>query len=153
MNSHDNSHQFAVAHMRSPTSSVYRLFGHRIYRVRDPRADALKTALKPLLQSQLVPSERAELAQTIEQIALDKLRRHKPGRPLETNVKFYTALLLDALGFARGTFTCIFAMGRVSGWIAHAREQILTGRLIRPQSRYTGPSSEIPLGGVATACN
>lgn len=66
---------------------------------------------------------------------------------METNVEFYTALLLDTLGFERETFTCIFAMGRGLGWIAHAREQLLTGRLIRPQSRYTGPSSKIPLDG------
>ena len=117
-------------------------FGHRIYRVRDPRADALKAALQPLLQGHHVPGQRAELAQTIERIALDTLRRHKPDRALETNVEFYTALLLDALGFDREVFTCIFAMGRVSGWIAHAREQALTGRLIRPQSRYVGPLPE-----------
>jgi citrate synthase len=46
--------------------------------------------------------------------------------------------LLEALAFPPAAFTCVFAMGRVSGWIAHAREQ-LAGRLIRPQSRYVGP--------------
>ncbi|WP_338617049.1 citrate synthase/methylcitrate synthase [Pigmentiphaga sp. CHJ604] len=114
-------------------------FGHRVYRVRDPRADALKSALGPLLQDGRADRERAALAQAIEAAALDTLRRRKPGRTLETNVEFYTALLLDALGFQRDTFTCVFAMGRVAGWIAHAREQASTGRLIRPQSRYVGP--------------
>jgi citrate synthase len=78
-------------------------FGHRVYRVRDPRADALRAAL-------------------------------------DTNVEFYTALLLEALGVPREAFTCMFAVGRVGGWIAHAREQVRCGRLIRPQSRYIGPA-------------
>ncbi|HTJ56322.1 MAG TPA: citrate/2-methylcitrate synthase, partial [Devosiaceae bacterium] len=47
--------------------------------------------------------------------------------------------LLEALGFPRDAFTAVFAMGRTAGWIAHAREQVLGGRLIRPQSVYVGP--------------
>ena len=74
--------------------------------------------------------------------ALASLQRKKPDRALETNVEFYTALLLEALGFPRETFTCVFAMGRVGGWLAHAREQALDGRLIRPQSVYVGPIAQ-----------
>jgi len=109
-------------------------FGHRIYRVRDPRADALKGAL-----GKLPPSPRTELALATEAVALTLLRQKKPDRPLETNVEFFTALLLDALGFPREAFTSVFAVGRMAGWIAHAREQALSGRLIRPKSRYVGP--------------
>jgi citrate synthase len=108
-------------------------FGHRVYRVRDPRADALKGALANLQRT-----ERLELALSVEQTALRLLREHKPDRPLETNVEFFTALLLDALGFPREAFTAVFAMGRVAGWIAHAQEQAKSGRLIRPKSRYIG---------------
>jgi citrate synthase len=108
-------------------------FGHRIYRVRDPRADALKRALHDL------GAGRLALAEAVEAAALALLRERKPDRVLETNVEFYTALLLDALGFPRDSFTCVFAMGRAIGWIAHAREQAQSGRLIRPQSRYIGP--------------
>ena len=68
------------------------------------------------------------------------LKRKKPDRPLKTNVEFYTAILLEALGFPHDAFTCVFAAGRMAGWIAHAREQVLSGRLIRPQSRYVGPA-------------
>ena len=75
----------------------------------------------------------------VEAAALAALARHKPDRPLKTNVEFYTALLLEALGFPRQSFTALFATGRIGGWIAHAREQAATGRLIRPQSRYVGP--------------
>jgi citrate synthase len=114
-------------------------FGHRIYRVRDPRADALKAALRPIVQGGQVDADRMALAEAVEAAALAILKERKPDRPLETNVEFYTALLLDALGFPRQSFTGVFAIGRTVGWIAHAREQILNGRLIRPQSRYVGP--------------
>ncbi len=109
-------------------------FGHRVYRVRDPRADALKTAL-----DWLNPSPRLTLALAVEAAALKLLKAKKPDRPLETNVEFFTALLLDALGFPRDAFTAVFAMGRTGGWIAHAREQAISGRLIRPKSLYVGP--------------
>jgi len=110
-------------------------FGHRIYRVRDPRADALKRVLKSLPMQ----SGGLALAEAVEAAALDILRAHKPARSLATNVEFYTALLLEALGFHPELFTSVFAMGRTIGWIAHAREQVMSGRLIRPQSVYIGP--------------
>jgi citrate synthase len=116
-------------------------FGHRIYRVRDPRADALKGALGRLGKGS-VNAARFALAEAAEQAALAILREKKPGRALETNVEFYTALLLEALGFGRESFTCVFAAGRVGGWVAHAREQVKKGRLIRPQSVYVGPAPE-----------
>jgi citrate synthase len=115
-------------------------FGHRIYRVRDPRADALREALHTLGAARRTSSDRIELAEAVETAALALLRREKPQRLLDTNVEFYTALLLEALAIPRESFTGVFAMGRVGGWIAHAREQVLHGRLIRPQSRYVGPA-------------
>ncbi len=108
-------------------------FGHRIYRVRDPRAEVLKHAVAGL------SSPRIDLAEKVERAALAALARHRPDRPLETNVEFYTALLLDAVGLDRSLFTPIFAMGRVAGWTAHVMEQEATGRLMRPSSRYIGP--------------
>lgn len=114
-------------------------FGHRIYRVRDPRADALKGAVRRLAESQAGATGRVVLAEAVEAAALAILKEHKPDRPLETNVEFYTALLLEALGFPADAFTCVFAMGRTMGWLAHAREQAVDGRLIRPQSLYVGP--------------
>jgi len=114
-------------------------FGHRVYRVRDPRADALKAALKPLFATGQVDRARSELAEAVEAAALAILRERKPNRPLDVNVEFYTALLLEALGFPREAFTGVFAIGRTVGWLAHAREQALEGRLIRPRSVYVGP--------------
>jgi len=115
-------------------------FGHRVYRVRDPRADALKRAVRRLGEGSNVLPGRLAFAEAVEQGALAILRERKPDRRLETNVEFYTALLLEALAFPPGAFTCVFAMGRVGGWIAHAREQLAGGRLIRPQSVYVGPT-------------
>jgi citrate synthase len=116
-------------------------FGHRVYRVRDPRADALKEAVKRLATSNEVDPGRLRLAEAVEAAALDLLARKKPDHPLQTNTEFYTALLLEAVGLPREAFTCAFAAGRSAGWMAHAREQMLNGRLIRPQSRYVGPQT------------
>ncbi len=125
-------------------------FGHRIYRVRDPRADALRGALQALGAKRGASNERLELAEAVEAAALEVLRREKPGRPLETNVEFYTALLLEALAIPRAAFTCVFAVGRAGGWIAHAREQALHGRLIRPQSSYVGPEPDLTFASTAS---
>ncbi|MGD9913974.1 MAG: citrate synthase/methylcitrate synthase [Rhizobiaceae bacterium] len=110
-------------------------FGHRVYKVRDPRADVLKAALGRL------GAGRADLgfAAEVEAYAREALARAKPGRRLDTNVEFYTAILLGALGIPREAFTPVFAVGRTAGWIAHAIEQQRTGRLLRPASVYTGP--------------
>jgi citrate synthase len=112
-------------------------FGHRIYKVRDPRADVLAAAAARMF-------ERAgdlrlyELARAVEETALRVLEEHKPGRRLKTNVEFYTALLLHGLGLSTELFTPTFAIGRVAGWTAHCFEQRALGRLIRPQSAYVG---------------
>ena len=66
------------------------------------------------------------------------LEEYKPGRKLQTNVEFYTALVLHGLGLEVPLFTPTFAISRVVGWMAHAVEQRRTGRIIRPQSVYVG---------------
>ncbi|MEP1933781.1 MAG: citrate/2-methylcitrate synthase, partial [Roseibium sp.] len=71
--------------------------------------------------------------------ALAALAKAKPDRALDTNVEFYTAVLLDAVGIDRSLFTPLFAVGRTPGWCAHILEQQATGKLIRPASRYVGP--------------
>ncbi|MGH6986088.1 MAG: citrate synthase [Caulobacteraceae bacterium] len=117
-------------------------FGHRIYRARDPRADALKAEVRKLARSSDQLPGRLAFADAVEKAALEILAERKPQRSLQTNVEFYTALLLEALGIAPEVFTCVFAMGRTPGWIAHAQEQKRGGRLIRPQSIYIGPRPE-----------
>ncbi len=109
-------------------------FGHRVYRVRDPRADVLREAAAALLEG----SDLLACAELHEAAVRETLRQEKPGREIATNVEFYTALLLHGLGFEPALFTSIFALGRVAGWIAHVAEQNARGRLIRPDALYVG---------------
>ncbi|MBA4211147.1 MAG: citrate synthase/methylcitrate synthase, partial [Parvibaculum sp.] len=69
---------------------------------------------------------------------LAALRKAKPGQRLDTNMEYYTAVLLEALGIPRDAVTSVFAMARIAGWTAHVMEQERVGRLIRPQSVYVG---------------
>jgi citrate synthase len=113
-------------------------FGHRVYRVRDPRADVLAAAAEKFYATE-GDREIYVLAREVEKIALRILAEHKPSRRLDTNVEFYTALLLHGLGIPKELFTPTFAVARVLGWTAHCLEQLRDGRLIRPESEYTGP--------------
>ena len=112
-------------------------FGHRIYRVRDPRADVLAAAAERLYATD---GDKAlyELALEVEKTALGLLAEYKPGRILQTNVEFYTALPLHGLGLPAQLFSPTFAASRVAGWTAHCLEQQALDRLIRPQSAYVG---------------
>ncbi len=113
-------------------------FGHRIYKVRDPRADVLATAAKRLYTTE-ADEGLYRLALAVEKAALAVLAEHKPGRNLQTNVEFYTALLLHGLGLPVELFSPTFAVSRVAGWTAHCFEQQALDRIIRPQSAYVGP--------------
>jgi citrate synthase len=115
--------------------------GHRIYRVRDPRAAVLEATIVALRESGL-ETPRLVLARAVEREAMTLLRERYPDRPLETNVEFYTAILLDGIGLDRRLFSATFAVARVAGWLAHIAEQRQHGRLIRPRSRYVGPLPE-----------
>lgn len=113
-------------------------FGHRVYKVRDPRAEVLAAAAERLF-TRAGDMSLYRLARSVEATAIRLLEEYKPGRRLQTNVEFYTALLLHGLGLDVSLFTPTFAISRTSGWIAHALEQRATGRLIRPRSTYVGP--------------
>jgi citrate synthase len=122
-------------------------FGHRIYKVRDPRADVLASAAERLYATD-GDEEFYKLTLEVEKVALRLLAEHKPGRNLKTNVEFYTALLLHGLGLPTQLFSPTFAVGRVAGWTAHCLEQRAVDRLTRPQSAYVGPVDQrwVPLG-------
>ena len=112
-------------------------FGHRIYKVRDPRADVLAAAAERLYATE-ADEGLYRLALEVEKTALGLLAEHKPGRNLQTNVEFYTALLLHGLGLPAELFSPTFAVARVAGWTAHCFEQRALDRIIRPQSAYVG---------------
>jgi citrate synthase len=116
-------------------------FGHRVYKVRDPRAQILSEATADLYAADEGRNAQASLyalARQVEKTAIDLLQDFKPGRNLQTNVEFYTALLLHGLGLDTDLFSPTFAIGRLAGWIGHCLEQRRAGRMIRPQARYTG---------------
>jgi citrate synthase len=114
--------------------------GHRVYRVRDPRAFVLERAIAELEAASDAGSpigRRLRLARAVEKEAETQLAGRHPDRPLKANVEFYTAVLLEAIGLPRTLFTPTFASSRAAGWCAHVDEQRRHGRLIRPKSKYT----------------
>ena len=113
-------------------------FGHRVYKVRDPRAEVLSQVAEQMAGAQLEDRRLFDLARGVEQVALRLLDEKKPGRNLRTNVEFYTALVLQSLGLSPKSFVALFACGRVAGWCAHVIEQHAEDHLIRPQSEYVG---------------
>ena len=108
-------------------------FGHRVYRAEDPRARVLRRTAQEL------GSPRVEVAAKLEQVALAALREKSPDRPLETNVEYWAAVVLDIADIPPDLTPAMFGCARVAGWSAHILEQQRTGRLIRPSARYVGP--------------
>lgn len=142
----------AEAYMRAILDRGGRLmgFGHRVYKVRDPRAEILSRATEQLYAKDPgVDRALYGLAREVERVAVQLLDEYKPGRRLRTNVEFYTALLLHGLGLPSALFTPVFAVSRVGGWTAHCIEQLAENRIIRPESLYVGDRdrSWIPLEG------
>ncbi len=130
----------AEAHVRRVVAEDGRImgFGHRVYRVRDPRADVLGAALGRLFPAR-GDNPLYDDARVVERVVLRVLAELKPHRALATNVEFYTALLLHALELPVPVFTPTFAVARVGGWTAHVLEQAREDRLIRPHAAYVGP--------------
>ncbi|WLR44165.1 citrate synthase [Bacillus carboniphilus] len=114
-------------------------FGHRVYRKGDPRAKHLKEMSKKLTE---ITGEKKwyDISIKIEEIVTGE-------KGLPPNVDFYSASVYHSLGIEHDLFTPIFAMSRVSGWLAHILEQYENNRLIRPRAEYTGPSlqSYVPI--------
>jgi len=110
-------------------------FGHRVYKTTDPRATALSVVAAELSKD----DPWFELATHVEQVALRLLAEYKPGRQLNTNVEFYAAAVMRAIGLPDELFTPTFAVSRTVGWCAHVLEQAANNRIIRPASHYIGP--------------
>jgi citrate synthase len=113
-------------------------FGHRVYKAEDPRAEILRglaeTASDPAF---------FELSLKTDQRALEMLNERKPGRKLYTNVEFYSAAVLAAVGLPGDMFTPTFAVSRSVGYSAHVLEQVSNNRLIRPQSEFIGVTDKV----------
>jgi len=113
-------------------------FGHRVYKTKDPRAEALRTVTEQLSGE----DEWLDLARHVEQTAISLLEEYKPGRKLYTNVEFYAAAILRAIEMPSELFTPTFTASRAVGWTAHVLEQAENNRIFRPQSTYVGPMPE-----------
>ena len=113
-------------------------FGHRIYKVRDPRAAVLTAAAEKMAR---ITGDRhlLELTESVEQQTVKILSELKPGRDLYANVELYAALILHAVNIPPAMFTPMFAVARTAGWTAHMLEQMADNRIIRPDSIYEGP--------------
>src|SRR5699024_8276328 len=104
---------------------------HRIYKTGDPRAKHVKEMSKEL--TKLTGNEHYyKMSVEIE----DNIKKEKS---LPANVDVYSASVYASLGIDHDLFTTIFAVSRMSGWIAHILEQFANNRLIRPRAEYTGP--------------
>lgn len=115
-------------------------FGHRVYKTVDPR----QKYLKEMAQALTAETEDADLYKLSEEV--EHFIKDKKG--LIPNVDFYSATVYHALGIDSDIFTLIFAMARMSGWIAHVQEQKKNNKLIRPRSLYQGQRDlvYIPIG-------
>ncbi len=113
-------------------------FGHRVYRAEDPRARVLRRTCKEL------KADKYEAAEALEQAALAELRERRPDRPIETNVEFWAAVILDFAEVPPHMMPAMFTCARTGGWSAHIMEQKKTGRLVRPSARYIGPAPRTP---------
>lgn len=118
-------------------------FGHRVYKVKDPRATILQ-GLAEQIFAKFGQDEYYEIALELEQVVSEKLG-HKGVYP---NVDFYSGLVYRKLGIPVDLFTPVFAIARVAGWLAHWKEQIGENRIFRPTQIYTG-SREQPYVAIA----
>jgi citrate synthase len=125
----------ADAWLRDAVQSGKRLmgFGHRVYKVDDPRSMMLRGVAEEL------GGEKIEFAKVVEKKAVEILEELKPGRNLYPNVEYYAGIVLDMIKMPPVMFTPTFGCSRVIGWTAHILEQAANNRLIRPSAHYTGP--------------
>jgi len=134
---HDRGNCEEVVRARLDAGERLMGFGHRVYRARDPRADVLSAAAEQFYAG--AGRENVfETARELEAVGSRLLAERKPDRRLETNVEFYTAVLLHGIGLPAELFSPTFAVSRAGGWVAHALEQKRNNRLVRPVARYDG---------------
>ncbi len=108
-------------------------FGHRVYKVKDPRATILQGLCKRLFR-ECGTSPLYETALEVERVAAERLGK----KGIFPNVDFYSGIVYDRLGLDLELFTPIFAIARVAGWLAHWVEQLRENKLFRPTQIYEG---------------
>jgi citrate synthase len=116
------------------TKSKIMGFGHRVYKVKDPRATILQSLAEKLFEKYGEDDAFYEVALEVERVVEEKLS-HKGIYP---NVDFYSGLVYRKLGIPTDLFTPVFAISRTAGWLAHWKEQLNENRIFRPTQIYTG---------------
>ena len=111
-------------------------FGHREYKVKDPRAVILQKLAEQLFDA-FGHDPMYDLARKLEAVAAERLG----PKGIYPNVDFYSGLVYRKLGIPEDLFTPIFAIARTAGWLAHWKEQLGANRIYRPSQIYTGPAS------------
>ncbi len=114
-------------------------FGHPVYRTRDPRAAVLATATERYVEA---GTDRTATVRTVEDAATDLLRAERPDSTARPTLELYIAPLLSGVGIPRDLFAATFAVARMGGIVAHALEQLDSGRLVRPSARYVGSQAD-----------
>jgi citrate synthase len=116
-------------------------FGHRVYKNFDPRAKIIKAAADKVLAKLGKADALLDIAKALEEAALRD--SYFVERKLYPNVDFYSGIIYRAMGFPTNTFTVLFALGRLPGWIAHWKEMIEDNstKIARPRQIYTGPTA------------
>lgn len=137
---HDGDVSKAVARAKDK-NDTFRLygFGHRVYKNYDPRAKIVKKVADDVIQALDKKDQLLDIALELEEVALND--QYFIDRKLYPNVDFYSGLIYRAMGFPTDSFTVLFAMGRLPGWIAHWKEMMESDKtkLNRPRQIYTGP--------------
>ncbi|MEA5462187.1 citrate synthase [Leptothoe sp. PORK10 BA2] len=112
-------------------------FGHRVYKVKDPRAAILQKLAEQLFEK-FGQDEYYAIALELEAVVTERLG----AKGVYPNVDFYSGLVYRKLGIPTDLFTPIFAIARVAGWLAHWKEQLAENRIFRPTQIYTGPHNQ-----------
>ncbi|AZV48438.1 citrate synthase/methylcitrate synthase [Bacillus halotolerans] len=130
----------AAAYLTAKLEKGERLmgFGHRVYKTKDPRAEALRQKAEEVAGD----DRDLDLALHVEAEAIRLLDIYKPGRKLYTNVEFYAAAVMKAIDFDDELFTPTFSASRMVGWCAHVLEQAENNMIFRPSAKYTGAIPE-----------
>ena len=126
---------YVVDTLKKPNGRVMG-FGHRVYKVMDPRAIILKDVAQHLAEES-GDSKWFEMSLEMERV-MDR-EMGKLGKQVKPNVDFFSASVYRMLGLPRDMYTPIFAVSRISGWMAHLYEQYANNRIMRPRLTYDGP--------------
>ncbi|HUX22091.1 MAG TPA: citrate/2-methylcitrate synthase, partial [Spirochaetia bacterium] len=111
---------------------------HRVYHAKDPRSIIMENFLQEVSEKK-GDTKYLDILKEVERVF--RARMETSGKPIYPNVDFFSGAVYSLLGIPRQLFTPLFAVARVSGWLAHVLEQRVDNRIYRPKSLYKGPDA------------